>query len=181
MYIFLSLYKEWSYHFGLFVSPKDILVAGMKAEIAYKQMFSCLLRIFWEKGKMKPCRGKNDKEMRVRETSTEFSAANFSFAFNLSQKQGLLQKIISLHRCPKYWSFSFSNRPSIKYRVDFLYDWLVWSFFSSRDSQVFSSTIIWKHPFFISQPLLYFTVLYFTKVVLCSFSSDISPSILIIP
>ena len=39
VYIFVSLYKEWSYHFCLFViSPKDILVAGMKAEIAYKQM-----------------------------------------------------------------------------------------------------------------------------------------------
>ena len=37
------------------------------------------------------------------------------------------------------------------FRVDFLYDWLVWSC-CPRDSQVFSSTTIWKHQFFCTQP-----------------------------
>ena len=38
-------------------------------------------------------------------------------------------------RRPKYWSFNFSISPSNECCVDFLYDWLVWSPCSPRDSQ----------------------------------------------
>ena len=38
-------------------------------------------------------------------------------------------------RWSKYWSFSFSISPSNEiFRVDFLKDWLVWSWCSSKDS-----------------------------------------------
>ena len=57
------------------------------------------------------------------------------FAFNLSQHQGLFQWIGSLHQEAKilelqlqHWSFK------LIFRVDFLYDWLVW-FCCPRDSQ----------------------------------------------
>ena len=44
-------------------------------------------------------------------------------------------------RWPKYRSFSFSISPSNEYsRTDFLYDWLVWSLCSLRDSQESSPT-----------------------------------------
>ena len=41
------------------------------------------------------------------------------------------------------------------FRVDFLYDWLVWSPCCPRDSQVFSSTTVQKHQFFSAQPSLW--------------------------
>ena len=49
-------------------------------------------------------------------------------------------------RWPKYWHFSFSISPSndysglISFRI-----WLAWSPCCPRDTQVFSSTTIWKH------------------------------------
>ena len=45
-------------------------------------------------------------------------------AFNLSQQQGLFQRVSSLHRVAKYWSFSFSvsssseNSGLISFRMD---------------------------------------------------------------
>ena len=36
-------------------------------------------------------------------------------AFNLSQHQGLFQRVSCSHRWPKYWSFSFSTSPSKEY------------------------------------------------------------------
>ena len=45
---------------------------------------------------------------------------------------------------PKYWSFSFIMLP-MNIRNDFLYDWLVWSPCSPKDSQVFSNTTVKKH------------------------------------
>ena len=46
-------------------------------------------------------------------------------AFNLSQHQGLFQWVSSLHRWPKYWSFSFSISPSNEYSglISFRIDW----------------------------------------------------------
>ena len=70
-------------------------------------------------------------------------------AVNLSQHQGLFQRVVCSHRWPKYWSFSFSISPSNKYsglisfRID-LFD-LFWSPCSPRDSQVFSSTTVRRH------------------------------------
>ena len=54
-------------------------------------------------------------------------------------------------RWSKYWSFSFSISPSneysglISFRIDFLYDWLVWSPCSPRDSQESSPTPQFKN------------------------------------
>ena len=47
-------------------------------------------------------------------------------AFNLSQHQGLFKWIISLQRCLKYWSFSFSISPSNEHPglISFKMDWL---------------------------------------------------------
>ena len=46
--------------------------------------------------------------------------------FNLSQHQSLFQWVSSLHRGPKYWSFSFSISPSNEYSglIFFRMDWL---------------------------------------------------------
>ena len=50
------------------------------------------------------------------------------------------ESVLSM-RWPKYWSFSFSISPSNEiFRTDFLYDWLVWSPCSLRDSQESSPT-----------------------------------------
>ena len=38
-------------------------------------------------------------------------------AFNLSQNQGLFQRVSSLHQVAKYWSFSFNIRPSNEHQV----------------------------------------------------------------
>ena len=53
------------------------------------------------------------------------SAAPFSFAFNLSQHQGLFQWVGSWHQGPKYWGFSFSISPSSEYSalIFFRLDW----------------------------------------------------------
>ena len=55
-------------------------------------------------------------------------------AFNLSQHQGLFQWVSSSHQVvsPSHQSFQWI------FRTDFLYDWLVWSPCSPRDSQEFS-------------------------------------------
>ena len=63
-------------------------------------------------------------------------------AFNLSQYQGLFQWVGSLHQVAKvlvqlqlqHWSFQWVIR------VDFLWDWLVWSPCCPSDSQEFSPT-----------------------------------------
>ena len=46
-------------------------------------------------------------------------------AFSLSQYQGLLQWVSSLHQVAKYWSFSFSISPSNEYSglISFRIDW----------------------------------------------------------
>ena len=46
-------------------------------------------------------------------------------AFNLSQQQGLFQRVSPFIRWPKYWSFSFSISPSNEYSgpISFRMDW----------------------------------------------------------
>ena len=61
-----------------------------------------------------------------------FSAA--FFAFNLSQHQDLFQWVSSLHQVAKVLELSHQPFQWI-FRVDFLYDWLVWSICSPKDSQ----------------------------------------------
>ena len=62
-------------------------------------------------------------------------------AFNLSQHQGLFQWVSSSHQVAKVLGFQFQHQSfQWIFRVDFLYDWLVWSPCSPRDSQESSPT-----------------------------------------
>ena len=56
-------------------------------------------------------------------------------------------------RCPKYWSFSFSIRPSNEYSglISFRMDWLALSLQPKGLSRVFSNTTVQKHQFFGAQ------------------------------
>ena len=60
-------------------------------------------------------------------------------------------------RWPKYWSFSFSISPSNEYSglISFRIDWFTLLEVQGL-SRVFSSTIIWKHQLFGTQPSLGF-------------------------
>ena len=76
-------------------------------------------------------------------------------AFNLSQHQGLFQWVSSSHRVAKLLAFRIQHR-SLQwvFRTDFLYDWLIWSPFSPRNSQRSSPTprfkrIILRHSGFL--------------------------------
>ena len=62
-------------------------------------------------------------------------------AFNLSQHQGLFQWVNSSHQVAKVLEFQLQH-PFFQwiFRADFLYDWLVWSPCSPRDSQEYSPT-----------------------------------------
>ena len=73
-------------------------------------------------------------------------------AFNLSQHQGLSQWVSSLHQVAKVLEFQLQHQ-SFQWilRNNFLYDWLVWSPCSPRDSRVFSNTTFQKHQFFSTQ------------------------------
>jgi len=66
-------------------------------------------------------------------------------AFNFSQPQGLFQWVGSPHQVAKVWNFSFSITFLWVFRVDFLWDWLVWSPCHPRDSQESFSTTVQKH------------------------------------
>ena len=61
--------------------------------------------------------------------------------FNLSQCQGLFQWVGSLHQVAKVLEFQLQHQSfQWIFRTDFLYDWLVGSPFSPRDSQESSTT-----------------------------------------
>ena len=59
-------------------------------------------------------------------------------------------------RWPKYWSFSFSNRPYNEHSrlISFRMDWCDILAVQGL-SRVFSSAIVWKHQFFSAQPSLW--------------------------
>jgi len=59
-----------------------------------------------------------------------------SFAFSLSQHQCLFQWVSSLHQVVKVLELQFQHQ-SLQwiFRFDFLYNWLVWSPCSPRDSE----------------------------------------------
>ena len=67
-------------------------------------------------------------------------------ALNFSQHQGLFQRVSSSHQVAKGLEFQLQHQ-SLQwiFRVDFLWDWLVWS---SCCSRVFSSTTVQKYQFF---------------------------------
>ena len=79
-------------------------------------------------------------------------------AFNLSQHQNLSQWVSSLHQVAKVLELPFQYL-SFQWilRIDFLYDWLVWSPWGSRDSQESSpapsskASILQHSAFFIVQ------------------------------
>ena len=56
-------------------------------------------------------------------------------AFNLSQHQGLFQWVSSSHQVDKILEFQLQHQSfQWIFRTDFLYDWLIWSPCSPRDS-----------------------------------------------
>ena len=78
-------------------------------------------------------------------------------ALSLSQHQGLFQWVSSWHQVAKELELQFQHQ-SLQwiFRIDFLWNWLVGSPRSPRDSQEFSSTTVWKHQFFVAQPSLWY-------------------------
>ena len=70
-------------------------------------------------------------------------------ALNLSQYQGLYQRVSCSHQVAKYWSFSFSISPSNEYQYWFPLELTgLISLPSQGLSRVFSSPIVQKHQFF---------------------------------
>jgi len=60
----------------------------------------------------------------------------YPLTFNLSQHQNLFQWVISSHQVAKIMKLQLQHQSfQWIFRVDFLYDWLVWYSFSPRDSQ----------------------------------------------
>ena len=74
-----------------------------------------------------------------------------SSALNLSQHQGLFWWVSCLHQMTKILEFQLQHQSfQWVFRVDFLWNSLVWYPYSPTDSQEFSP--IWKHQFFDIQP-----------------------------
>ena len=64
-----------------------------------------------------------------------------SFSLNLSQHQGLFQWVSSSHQVAKILELQPQHQSFIWiFRVDFLYDWLIWSLCCPRNSQESSPT-----------------------------------------
>ena len=62
-------------------------------------------------------------------------------AFNLTLYQGLFQWVSSSHQVAKVLEFQLQHQSfQWIFRIDFLWDWLVWSLYHSRDSQESSPT-----------------------------------------
>ena len=63
----------------------------------------------------------------------------------------------SLHQVDKVLQLQLQHQSfQWRFRVDFLYDWLIWSPCSPRDSQVFPSTTVPNIQVFSAQPSLWF-------------------------
>ena len=83
-----------------------------------------------------------------------------SSPFSLSPNQGLFQWVSYSHQVARVLEFQLQHQ-SIQwiFRTDFLYDWLIWSLCSPKDSQgssptpKFKSTILWCSAFFMVQLL----------------------------
>ena len=73
---------------------------------------------------------------------------------NPSQRQGLLQWVNSLHQVAKGLEIQLQHQSfQWIFRVNFLYDWLVWSPCCLSGFQVFSNTTVQKHQFFSVQTI----------------------------
>ena len=69
-----------------------------------------------------------------------------SLAFNLSQHQGLFQWVSSLHQVAKVLELQLQHQSfQWIFRVDFLWDWLVWYSCCPKDSQESSPTPQFKN------------------------------------
>ena len=87
------------------------------------------------------------------------SATLFSFVFNLSQLQGLFLSIGSFYQMAKVLEPQCQHQSfQLIFRVDFPYDWLVWTPCSLRDSQKSllqhhnsKASILWHSTFFMVQ------------------------------
>ena len=78
--------------------------------------------------------------------------ASPSPTFNLSQHQGLCRWVSSSHQVAKVLAFQFQHQSfQWIFSSDFLYDGLVGSPCSPKDSQEYSSTPQFKHQFFGTQ------------------------------
>ena len=87
-------------------------------------------------------------------TISSFAAPSPS-VFNHSQQEGLFQWVGPSHQAAKVLVFQIQHQSfQWVFRVDFTYDWLVWSW-CPRDSQEPTSTTIQKHQFFGTQPSLW--------------------------
>ena len=77
-------------------------------------------------------------------------------ALNLSQHQSLFQWVSSSNQVAKVLEFQLQHQSfQWIFRVDFLWDGLVWSPCCPRDTQVFSRTTVQEHQFFSAQPSLW--------------------------
>ena len=81
-------------------------------------------------------------------------------AFNLFPHQGLFQWVSSLHQVAKAWVFQLQHQSfQWIFRTDFLWDWLVWSPCSPRDSQESSPTPQFKSINFLTLSFFYSSTL----------------------
>ena len=91
------------------------------------------------------------------------SAALFPFPFNLWQHQGLFQWVDSSHQVARVLDLQLQHQSfQWIFRVDFLYDWLVWFPCSPRDSQESPPT-----PQFESINPLVLSLLYGPTLTIC--------------
>ena len=77
-------------------------------------------------------------------------------AFNISQHQGLLNRLTLCIRQSEYWNFIVSISPSNDYSrlISFRIDWFD-ALIVQGTLKSLSSTTVWKHQFFHAQPTLW--------------------------
>ena len=80
-----------------------------------------------------------------------------SYAFNISQHQGLFKWVSSLHQAGIELDFSFSISPSNEYSGLISFRWTGWNFLQLKGLlSIFSTTTVQKHQFFSPQLSLRF-------------------------
>ena len=129
-------------HFWLFVTPRS---TTCQASLSFLVSRSLLKLVF--------------AELAMLPNRLMLCLSPSPSALKLSQHQGLFQWVGSSHQVVKVLELQVQHQ-SFQWivRVDFLYDWLVWSpwFLISKGlSRIFSSTTIQKHQLFGAQPSLW--------------------------
>ena len=84
--------------------------------------------------------------------------SSLSSTFNLSQHQGIFQWISSSRQVPQVLEFQLQHQSfQWIFRIDFLWDWLVWTLYGPRDLKsllqhhISKASIIWCSAFFMVQ------------------------------